>query len=124
MPVNNDHSDELWGQAHKEAVAALMYALGITVVKVCDAVEQTWSPDAFLQALAGYAGAMASADDDEQKLRLMAELLGYVTIAIGRALDVRAAGRAALEAQVNAAFIDGLAIQVNEVFEEGTDCDE
>lgn len=120
MPNSNHPDDEPWGQPQKEAVAALMYALGITVVKICDAVEETWTPDGFLSALAGYAGAMASAEDDEQKLLLMGELLGYVTIAIGRALKVRAAGMAALEAQVNAAFNDGLAIQVNEILDEGT----
>ena len=123
MP-NNSHDDELWGQAHKEAIAALMYALGITVVKVCEAVEETWTPDAFLRVLAGYAGTMASADDDEQMLLLMTELLGYVTIAISRASRVRAADLATLEAQVNAAFNDGLAIRVNEILEGDASGDE
>lgn len=96
-----------------------MLGFGLTVVKVCAAAEQTWTPEAFVRVLAGYVGAMAS-EDDYQTMSLMAELLSHVVTAVARAMHLERERIAALEAQVNEAFNEGISTQVDEVFNEET----
>ena len=94
----------------QEATALLMLAMGLTIVKVCRATEQTWTPVLFARALAGYAGAMVRESDGEPMPRLVAELLSLVMTGIDRALTAEGVRLETLEAQVNEAFNEGLSI--------------
>lgn len=123
MPDSELGSGDPWGEAHKNAVVLLMLALGTTVVKMCDAVEETWTPEAFMPVLSGFAGALASVDDDPRTLRLMQELLAYVMVSIGRSLQLRDEQMYALAAQVDATWYDGLSTQIDEILDEDTSGD-
>ena len=103
--------DEPWGRQHKEAIAAFVSVLGLTIARVCGD-ERSHTAEDFTMVLSGYCGAAASPQDDPSKLELLKELLAHVTASVGSARLIETRRLAELAAQVDAAFRDGLSIEI------------